>query len=259
VRSGPLLLAALAAALLVTVPAASEVIEQGNLVISLSGKLTPTRLPRDGTTGVSVSLSAQVSTLDGGRPPQLRTITLDINRHGRLFDRGLPVCRRSQLEFTTTAGALAACGDALVGRGHVAAKIIFPQAAPLPSEGELLVFNGRAHGRRVVFGHVYGTDPVPVTSVVPMAIDRARGQFGVRLTTELPEVAADWGYVTSFDIRLGRRFKAHGRKHSYLNAGCPAPKGFPGATFILAHASYSFDDGERLSRSLVRSCKVRGR
>jgi hypothetical protein len=63
--------------------------------------------------------------------------------------------------------------------------------------------------------------------------------------------------VTSFSLHLRRIYEFGGRRRSYLSAGCPAPEGFPGATFPLVRASYSFDGGIRLSSVLVRTCHAR--
>ena len=44
---------------------------------------------------------------------------------------------------------------------------------------------------------------------------------------------------------------------SYLSAGCPAPKGFPGATFPFAKASFAFAGKQALTSTLTRSCGAR--
>jgi hypothetical protein len=87
---------------------------------------------------------------------------------------------------------------------------------------------------------------------------RTSGRFGTRLTAAFPQVAADWGYATDFEMKLGRRWRAGGARRSYLSAGCPAPRGFNRALFTLARWTYTFDDGRLLESSLVRECRVRG-
>jgi hypothetical protein len=235
----------------------AELIQQGNLLISFDGQMRPKRLPRHGTAPVSVSMAADLSTTDGARPPQLQTMTLDVNRHGRLTNRGLPTCRARQLVYATTTEALRACRPALVGRGHLSSKIALPEQAPFPSEGTLLAFNARRHGRPVILGHVYGSTPLPISLVIPFEVHHTRGRFGTRLTASFPQVAADWGYLTHFEMTLGRRYRAAGSRMSYLSAGCPAPSGVSRALFTMARGSYRFDDGRILTSSLVRSCQVR--
>ena len=62
--------------------------------------------------------------------------------------------------------------------------------------------------------------------------------------------------VTGLQMTLGRTFTSHGKKRSYLSAACPAPQGFPGATFPFAKASFAFAGQMTLGSTLTRSCKV---
>jgi hypothetical protein len=257
----PLRVAALSVCVIVSAGglASAELIQDGNLRISFDGRISPKRLPRHGAAPVTVSMSADLTTTDGSPPPQLATMTLDINRHGRLNAAGLPVCKAGKLAYATTEEALRACRPALVGRGHLSAKIALPEQAPFPSEGVLLAFNARRHGRPVILGHIYGAEPLAITLVIPFAIRRIGGRFGTRLTATFPQVAADWGYLTHFEMTLGRRYSAGGRRLSYLSASCPTPKGVNRALFTMARGSYGFDDGRVLESSLVRECRVRGK
>src|SRR5262249_186803 len=177
-------------------------------------------------------------TTDGRQPPRLLRFSLDVNRHGQVFDRGLPLCRRSQLRDATTAKALKRCRGALVGRGHVSAHIFLPEQAPFPAEGTLLAFNARIHGHRAVLGHVYGLEPIAPRAGVPFIVRRApRAPYGARITALLPSVASDWGFIAGFSMNFGRSYSFGGIRRSYLSAGCPAPAGFPGAPFDLVRLS----------------------
>src|SRR5262245_5847726 len=144
--------------------ASGETIQEQNLVVTVRGGVTPKRLPRHRDAPVRVRVEGEIGTTDGLAPPDLKQFEIEVNRHGHVFDRGLPTCRRGQLETTTTSEALRRCGPALVGRGHVSADIALPDQAPFPAEGTLLAFNARIDGHRAVFGHVYGRVPVPVTT-----------------------------------------------------------------------------------------------
>jgi hypothetical protein len=59
-------------------------------------------------------------------------------------------------------------------------------------------------------------------------------------------------------MTLGRVYRSHGHLHSYLSAGCPAPKGFTEASFPLTRASFDFAGGLSLKTTLNRSCEVAG-
>jgi hypothetical protein len=235
-----------------------ESVQKGNLRVSLSGRIAPTALPRTGTAPVAILVGGRISTTDGSTLPQLKGLRIEFNRGGRLEDRGLPVCPLAQIEIASSARALSACRSALVGKGSFEANIVLRGQDPYPTTGRLLVFNGRKGGREVLFGHIYSSEPFATSFVITFKIaHRAKGAFGTVLTASLPEALGDWGYVTAIEMKLSRRYVAGGERRSFLSAGCPAPKGFPGAIFTLARTSFSFAGGRTLSQSLTRDCKVR--
>jgi hypothetical protein len=236
---------------------ASETVQRGGLRVSFDGKLSPHTLPRHGEAPVRVSVSARIRSADGSTPPQLRQIAIAINRFGHFTPRGLPVCALREIQPATTANALAACRGSLVGEGWFSAKLLLARQAPFPSAGKVYAFNGRLHGKPAIFAHVYGTDPVPTSFTLPFTIQPTRGTFGTVLRASLPAVTGDSGYVTGLSLNLGRNFSHHGRRHTYLSAGCPAPQGLPGAVFPFAKASFGF--GTRtLTSTLLRSCRAGG-
>lgn len=120
----------------------AEVVQHGKFRVAVNATLTPKRLPRSGEAPVHFALSARFIPDKGSTPPQLRQIKLEINRHGHLNPNGIPLCRMEQVQPATTANALAACRDALVGEGTFQAKVLFTQQAPFPSTGKLVAFNG---------------------------------------------------------------------------------------------------------------------
>ena len=239
--------------------AQAEVTQQGNLRVSFGGKIAPHKLPRQGTAPVSVSLSAEIQTMDNSTPPQLRTITMAINKNGRLDYKGLAICRFHQIQPTTTAEAREACPGSIVGSGFFEANVALPDQSPFPSSGKILAFNGTLHDRPVIFAHIYGTEPLPTSFTLPFVVkQRSQGTYATVLTAELPRVAAQWGYISGVMLKLQGHFSYRGRRHSYISAGCPAPHGFTGATFTFARASFSFEGGKRLSSTMTRSCGVSG-
>ena len=150
------------------------------------------------------------------------------------------------------------CGKALVGSGHFSAHIDIPDQSPFPAAGRALLFNGMVHGRPVLFGHVYGPRPVQTTEVMAFVVGRSRqADFGVTLTATMPEVGDDWGYVTGFDLAMGRTYRYQGRRISLLTANCPAPAGFSQAPFKLARGTFYLADGGVRSRVLGSTCRVR--
>jgi hypothetical protein len=246
-----------AVTLLGGVTARGEVFPDGKLLLGFDARLAPHALPRDRAVPVTVRLHGTVKTLDGSRPPQLRRMSIAVNRYGLISTRGLPICRPEDLEGTSYEAALARCRGALVGRGRFGANVDFPDLK-FPVEGQMLAFNSRSRGRPAIALHIYGTNPVEATFVLMFRIShRPRGQFGTVLSTRIPRIAADLGYLTDLTLTFGRRYRHEGEARSFLSARCAAPPGFPGALFALVQANFVFANGQTLSPTLARDCRVR--
>ncbi|HSK49005.1 MAG TPA: hypothetical protein VK889_00775 [Solirubrobacterales bacterium] len=236
---------------------AAEVVEDGPLRVSFFGRLAPQALPRSGSAPVGVDVGARISSANSTPPPQLRRISIAINRNGRFSPGLLPACRVEQIQPATTQGALEACRASLVGRGSFSARILLPAQAPFPSKGEVYAYNGVYEGRPAILAHVYGTEPAPVSYTLPFQISTiARGTFGTLLSASLPQATSEWGYVTGLQLSLGRNFSRHGERHGFVSASCPAPAGFRGAVFPFARATFAFSGGIALRSTLTRSCRV---
>lgn len=237
--------------------ASAEVSQKDGVRVSVTGRMTPTRLPRTGAAPIAVSVAGHISAAQTATLPKLSKITIAINRHGRQDLRGLPLCRLGRINPSTDAEALAACRSSLIGEGSFSADVKIPTQSPFPSQGKVLAFNGRLRGKPAIFAHIYGIEPVPTSYVLSFSIAKTPGIYGTVLEASLPHITGEWGYVTGISLRLNRVYTSGGKSHSYLSAGCPAPRGFSSAVFPLAKTTFGFDDGLKLSSILNRSCKVR--
>jgi DNA-binding beta-propeller fold protein YncE len=239
--------------------ASASVVEQRRGVrVSFDGKLSPHVLPRHGTAPVGIVVDANISATGGDDPPQLRRISIAINRNGHFTSQGLPACSIDQIQPSTTEGALAACRRSLVGEGHFSANVKLPQQSPFPSAGKVLAFNGKVNGKPAILAHIYGTDPAPTSTVLPFVLRKSRGTYGTTLEASLPQATGNWGYVTGLRLNLRRSFDYRGHSRSFLSAGCPAAPGFPSAAFPLAKTSFAFADSLTIKAVLTRTCKARG-
>lgn len=253
-----LIVVSLVAVLYGTTIAHGELAGNDGLFVSFGGGFAPHSLPRDRDVPVTVNLNVAIKTADGQRPPQLRRITLAVNRYGRLTTKGLPTCPAALLESTDPPTAIARCGDALVGHGHFAANVEFPNRDPFPVEGKMLAFNSRAHGGKAILLHIHGSNPVEVTVVLTFTIHHPkRGKFGTVLSTKIPRLASDLGYVTDVALVFDRRYRYRGKKYSFLSARCAAPSGFPGAIFSFTRGIFDFASGKPIVTTLTRDCTVR--
>jgi DNA-binding beta-propeller fold protein YncE len=233
---------------------ASEVSQSGGVRVSFHGSLAPRALPRHGSRPVVASVGARIRAVGGRTPPQLRRIEIAINRNGRFSPGTLPSCQMAEIQPATTAAALAACRDSLVGEGSFSARVLLPEQAPFPSTGRVYAFNGRWHGRPAILAHVYGTEPLPVSYTLPFELLSRRGTFGTVMRASLPTITGNSGYITGLSLTFGRGSRARG----YVSASCPAPAGFRSAAFPFARVEFSFARGRKVGSTLVRSCEAKG-
>jgi len=238
--------------------ARAEVEQEGNLVVSFDGGISPHALPRLDPAPVAVQVETTIRASDGADPPpQLRQITIAINREGKLFNRGLPTCRVREIQPATIAAARKICGGAIVGSGHVQVRVHLTNQQPFTFKGPLLVFNAKpAGGKRRILAQVYGFRP-PSAFVLTFKILRRGGTFGTLIRTTLPKSANKWAYVTHFDMRLRRTYRYRGKRRSYVSASCAAPEGFPGAVYPFARGTFEFAGNRRVTTTLIRDCRVR--
>lgn len=239
-------------------PSSAEVERGGNAVVNFDGGIAPYSLPRNGTAPVAVTIESSFRAADGtDPPPQLQQIAIAINREGRIFDRGLPTCKVRRIQPATIRAARRICGGAIVGKGSVQVRVNLENQEPFTFKGPLLAFNAERHrGKRRILAQVYGTRP-PSAFVLTFTIHRQRGTFGTVIRTTLPRSARKWAHVTRFNLRLRRTYTFRGKRRSYVNAGCAAPAGFPGAVYPFARANFAFAGGNRIVSTLVRDCRVR--
>lgn len=239
--------------------AQAEIAQQGNLRVTVSGKLSPKRLPRKGAAPIAVTVGGRISTTDATLPPQLKTLRIEINRHGRLDYTGLPTCVYHRIQPASDSRALSACRSSLVGRGSFSADITLAGQEPYPTSGRLLVFNGLRKGKPVLYGHIYAARPFATSFVIVFGIQRVgKGAYGTGLNAPLPKAMDAWGRLTGLQMTLSRRYRYRGERRSFLSSGCPAPKGFKGAVFPLARTSFAFEGGKKLSSTFTSTCRVRG-
>lgn len=251
-------LLATATTLLAAAPARAELVAEGGLFANFQGDLTPKALPRHGLAPIGVWINGTIKTLSGESPPALRQIKIELNRYGVLDVRGLPTCPKARIATTSREVALERCRAALVGQGSFLAESEYPEQGSFPSSGQLLAFNGRERGKSVLYAHVYGTKPLESTRIITFRISRGHGSYGTVLTGDLPPTLNPHGFIKRIGLSLHRRYRLRGERRSYLAAGCPAAKGFPGAIFPFARASLTFSDGRVLRGTMTRTCRAKG-
>jgi hypothetical protein len=236
----------------------AAVIQQDNLRITVLSQIQPYKLSRHGADPIAVFVSGHVGTADKSIPPQLKKLTVKVNRHGLLQSRGLPVCQIPQIQPGSTERALKNCSDALIGSGQFWANIVLPDQGAYPTRGRLLIFNGRQKGHQALLVHIFTSNPFASSFVVPFEIHRIKGNvYGTQLSASLPQALGDWGFVDRIKLTLKRKYRYRGERLSYFNAGCPAPKVFKRTVFPLAHVSFGFEGQKEISTVVEKSCAVK--
>ena len=252
--------AAILAALTTAALAGAESTRKGNLQLTLTGELAPKALPRSGDAPIAVTVGGKITTTDGSAPPKLKTLAIDLNSSGRIDSQGLPVCPISSIQPGSSSRALDACRPSLVGKGTFKAEIALAGQDSYPTGGRMLLFNSSEGGKDVLFGHIYASRPFATSFVIVFKIKKlGKGSFGTSLAAVLPPSLLNWGNITGIEMKLQRSFSSGGKRHSYLSAGCPTPKGVPKATFPLTKTTFGFTDGRKISSTLVRTCKSTGK
>lgn len=241
----------------IAVAADAATVQHQGLRITVLSQVKPYKLPRTGTAPIAVFVSGHLENAQGGIPPQLQRMRIEVNRRGLLQSRGLSVCPLARIQPSSTERALSVCGDALVGSGRFWARIVLPGQEPYPTQGRLLVFNGEKGGKPALFAHIYTRNPFNASFVVAFEIRKiSKGHYGTELTASLPESLGEWGYVDRIKLTLKRKYTYEGRQLSYFNAGCPAPQGTSRAAFSLARVNFSFAGRPSLTANVSKACGV---
>jgi hypothetical protein len=254
-KAGALLLAAL---LLGSAAIAGAVtVQQGGLRITALAQIKPYKLPRKGTAPIAVFIAGHLENAEGGVPPQLQELTIEVNRHGLLQSKGLSVCQIPQVQPASTQRALSDCGDALIGSGQFWAHIVLPDQGAYPSQGRLLIFNGRKAGKPVLLAHIYTSHPFNSSFVIPFSIKHvSKGPYGTELHASLPQALGSWGYLDRIKLTLKRKYTYRGKQLSYFNAGCPAPGRSKRTSFPLAYAEFAFAGRAPMGATVSKTCGV---
>jgi hypothetical protein len=207
-------------AMLAAAKNAETTIRAGNLILTIGGGISPSRLPKDAYVPVSANAFGKISTSDHTHPSAFRETTLDIDKDLKVNVKGYPVCKPGQLEARDTKAALKVCGSTVLGSGEAEVEIAFPEQGPIKIKSPLTVFNGGEKGGKVkLLIHVFLTVPVPAAVVTEVTITR-KGS-GIHSVAKVPVVAGGSGSALGFKFKLGKKFTYKGKKVGFLEARCP--------------------------------------
>ena len=251
------MLSAFAALALLSGTAGAERAQDGNLIVTLNGGISPRKLPRNESVPVAVHLAGRVLTSDSSPLPRVNWIRLELAWRGVLDTHGLPVCPSARLIGTDSQLAVDRCAGAQVGRGSLFAQVFVPNQSPFDVHAHIVAFNGKTKtGRPAVLVHAYAQRP-PVSFIIPFTVHHKPGTFRTVLITTIRRSVGPWPHVSNFQIDVSRSFTHRGSQRSYLSASCPVPNGFTAGFLSFARATYTFEGGNQLTIESVRSCRTR--
>ena len=233
----------------IAMAAKDTIIRAGNLEVVIDGSsgLSPKALSKTKYTPVAFTAAGSVKSLDPSepQPPPLKEVLLDA-KNSAVNVKGLPTCSSGQLQARDTKAVEAACKPAIIGKGTTTVSVKFPEQAPIPAKSPLLVFNGGVKGGVTTFYiHAYLTQPITTAIVTTVKIKKSGS--GLSSVTTVPKIANGAGSVTSFSLKIDKKFTYKGKKQSVLSAKCIGGK-------IQAHVTATFYDNSKLSSDVLRTC-----
>ncbi len=233
--------------------AASIALAAGTTTQTISGKVTPKRLPAAKRVGVSLKFSETTGTTDpsGAQPPTLEAKIL-FDKDVRLTTRGLAKCRYGQLDGKTTHEAKVICRDSKIGDGDAVARLSNGAGGHLDIPAVVTAFNGKpgsgglpSSGKPLMILHiVIGSN---TTVDVPLIISRVRGAYGTMLSTIH---GADAEPIHRLTLSLHRSFKVNGKRKNYVSARCSHGT-------LLYKGRFQYVGSRPLSATDSQRCKVR--
>lgn len=234
----------------------AEVDQVENIRVNFDADFTPHTLPRLRPAPIKVKIEGNIATTDGTHPPALRRLEVALNRSGKLYSKGLPVCTAPLLQSTDARTAMDRCGGAIVGNGSFRADVTLGRE--VLTTGTIRAFNSRQKGKRALLLHLFAAVPVRFTLVVPLTIEERRNaQFGTILQANVPKLGGGLGSITQIQLTIGRRYSFAGKRRSYASAACGAPDPLRGGVFTFARASFRFEAHRDVRMNVVQDCTVR--
>lgn len=227
----------------------------GDLEVTADGGFKPEAMSKTTPTPITFFAKGTIESTNPGspHPPALKKVLVETDKNGSVFVKGYPKCKSGQLQSQTTENAEDICRDAIIGQGKASAKIAFADSREVPVSSKVIVFNGGEQGGVITFFiHAYITVPVPAAIVTTVKIKKIHnGRYGYLSTATIPKIAGGAGSITSFNLKIGKRYTYKGKKVSILYAKCPDGK-------LQAHVTGFFSDGAKASAEIIRTCIGKG-
>jgi len=228
--------------------AVAALVEFENLVLHANGGFKPRALPRHRYAPIEFKGHFDIGTNDGTRPQALQRAVIEFDRDGRLAAAGLPTCPAARVAEVGTAAARRRCRRAIVGTGRIEVQVSLGSST-IPASAALTLFNApRVDGRPAVLLHARTKTPAIQTYAIIAPIERQRGEYRYRVTIDVPPIAGGNGSLTHLDATIGRRYRAGGKRRSYISARCSD-------NLLRTRGSFLFAGGLSIEGSVEKFCR----
>jgi hypothetical protein len=217
---------------------------------TITGKVTPSKLPKSGT-GAPVSLFTDVSSTNSGNPNQIPNPTtlskVDFDKDIHYQQKGIASCKyQSFTAATTTAQATSQCGASKLGGGS--AKILVPtgpSTPPVTVNATVTAFN--AKGKKLVLFR-YNSLSGAQTLVGTIGPSTGGSKYGNTLTVPVPPLAGGSAVISEFNTKVKKTYTFKGKKLSYESATCKDKK-------LDFQARFTDNLGQTATGTSTQACK----
>jgi hypothetical protein len=241
---------ALAVVTLVAPASADEPIsvQVGNVVLRVNGGYSPRAVSRTMPTPATFTFSASIRTADGSHPPALSRLLLKTDKDSDVDVRGLPTCD-PKIQYQSTRHLEEACAKAIIGSGQASFEIAFPEAAPIPGPGPMIISNGGVRGAvTTLYARTDISVPTPAAIVFTIKIRKLPGAHtGSEVLVSIPKVAGGSGSLTDFNATIGMPRSSNKEQRHIVTLKCPDRN-------VRTQFEVSFEDGTAADADLVRPC-----
>lgn len=221
---------------------------RGRPEVDLNVGFRPRRLSHIHKVPISLFLATRLSMPDGGSPPGLTELRIDIDRHVGVETRDVPACGRREIATATVARARRACEDAIVGTGRLWVERPSSESnSPRKLRPPLIVFNGGARSgvtTLLLYSPAGQESTEPLVTAVKIK-RRRKGVYGWEALIRLSRLAGAEESVTGIQLYLRRTAKPV-MGHVFV-AACSADR-------LTLRVNYVLADDTVLAGTVVRPC-----
>jgi hypothetical protein len=222
-----LAVSALAVSIAIAAPATQSIESE------LGGKTTPKfHKKKFKKTVIEVTTETSDAANPAGIPPKATKAVIKFDKKNVKFDpKAAPTCDPNVIENTSTQAALAACGDALVGKGSAVASLPLGAGTRQDFDAVVNAFN-RADAKGIL---LHSRVEALGTTVVLKGVLK-----GSTLSVDVPPLGGGVGAIAKFNTKV--------KKGKYVQGRCKNKK-------IKTTSTFTFSDAPTATAKDTQKCK----